>query len=120
LLTMAKKRSGPSKSSAIREYVDANPTASPSEVAKALNDKGVSVTPQFVSTIKSQYKKKKAGGARRPGRPPGRRGRRGGRPPRAASSGITIEALIKAKALAEKLGGIDAAREALDALARLG
>lgn len=53
----------------------------------------------MVSTLKF-----KAGGTRRK---------------RSVSEGISIDTLLKAKLMAEKLGGIDEARAALAALARL-
>jgi hypothetical protein len=122
---MAKKRGGPNKSQAIRDYMDANPTASPAETSKALSAQGIDVSPMFVSSIKSAYRKRKAAGGgpvrrgRKPGRKPGRG--RGGRKPRASTgASLSIEQLLKAKQLANQLGGIQPALQALDALARLG
>ncbi|WP_254509896.1 hypothetical protein [Anatilimnocola floriformis] len=104
---MAKKaKSGPNKSSAIREYKEANPTAQPKEIAEALVKSGVEVSAQFVSTVLSNAKKKG-----------GKVGKRGPKPKVAASGGI--EHLVEAKKLVDKLGGIDAAKSALEALAQI-
>jgi len=39
--------------------------------------------------------------------------------PKRRAKGNTLSALVEAKKLADKLGGVDKAREALDALAKL-
>lgn len=117
---MAKKRSGPSKSQAIRDYYDANPKAKPKEVAEELGKQGVSVTPQFVSTIRSTSKKKKKGTGRR-GRPPGT-GRKTASTPRkssASSNEVSVDSLVKAKKMVDQVGSVDEAKAALDALSKL-
>jgi len=109
---MAKKaKSGPNKSLEIRNYKEANPTASPKEIAEALNKSGLSVSAQFVSTVLSNAKKK--------GGKVGKRGRKPGRKPAAATAGGNYDHLIKAKKLVEALGGVDNARSAINALAQL-
>lgn len=112
---MAKKRgAGPNKSGLIREYSDANPTMKPKELADKIKaEKGVELTPGFISTIKSQYKKKQGGGKKR-GRKPGP-----GRPAGVSNDQISLSLLKAAKELSTKLGGIDKARKILDALAEL-
>ncbi|WP_254508159.1 hypothetical protein [Anatilimnocola floriformis] len=106
---MAKKKSGPNKSSSIRDYKAANPDASPKEIAEALGKTGLDVSPQFVSTVLSNAKKK--------GGKVGKRGPKPGRKPAAATGGL--ENLIQAKKLVDQLGGIDAARSAINTLAQL-
>lgn len=111
---MAKKaKAGLNKSLEIRNYKAANPSASPKEVAEALTKTGLSVSPQFVSTVLSNAKKK--------GGKAGKRGRKAGPKPAAANSAPSsnIEHLIKAKKLVDQLGGVDAARAAVNALAQL-
>src|SRR5688572_5573455 len=100
---MAKKaKSGPNKSSAIRDYKSSNPTSSPKEIAEALAKSGIGVSAQFVSTVLSNAKKKG-----------GKIGKRGPKPGRkAAASGSNLEQLLTAKKLVEQLGGIDNARAA--------
>ena len=55
---MAKKSKGPNKSQAIRDYYKAHPNAKPKDVVSALKKKGIVVSAQFVSTIRSVSKKK--------------------------------------------------------------
>ena len=125
---MAKKKSsGPNKSQAIRDYYAANPGAKPKEVAEALSKEGVSVTPAFVSTVRSTSKTKKKTGKR--GRPAGRKtarktGRRVGRPAAtrrgaAASADVSLDSLVRVKAIVDEMGGVEDARSALAALEKL-
>ena len=108
---MAKKsKSGTNKSQTIREYNAANPNSSPKEIVEALTKTGLVVTPQFVSTILSNAKKKGGKG--------GKRGRKPGRPAAAATSG-DLQHLIQAKKFVDQLGGLDAARAAVNALAQI-
>lgn len=112
---MAKKRAGKSLSQHIRDYLDANPGATPGEIVEGLGKQGVKVSPGLASNVKytsgTGAKKKKKTGRRR-GRPPGRR---------AATSARSISAqdLLEAKKLVDGLGGIQSARAALDALEKL-
>jgi hypothetical protein len=106
---MAKKSGGPNKSLSIRSYKANHPSAGPKEIAAALAGDGVKVSPGFVSTVLSNARRKSGKKVR--GRRPGRRAG-GGKPD-------AIAHLIQAKKLAEQMGGIDAARKALDSLARL-
>lgn len=122
---MAKKTSGPNKSQAIRDYYAANPDAKPKAVVEALAAKGVVVTPAFVSTIKSTSinKSPKTAKAKR-GPKPGasvKAAKVAAAKPAAvkATSGVSIDSLIKAKSLVKELGGIDSAMSALAALKRL-
>ncbi len=101
---MGKKRTV-NKSAEIRGYLEENPNAGPTEIVEALAQKGVEVTPSFVSNIKSKTKS---------GLGPRRRGRAGG------SSGVTsVNALVGAKKLIDQMGGIDQAQHALDVLKKL-
>lgn len=106
---MAKKKGGPNKSSAIRDYKAANPTASPKEIAEALGKESIVVSAQFVSTVLSNAKKKG-----------GKIGKRGPKPGRRAAAGGGLEQLLTAKRLVEQLGGIENARSAINVLAQLG
>jgi hypothetical protein len=106
---MAKKAGGPSKSKTIRDYKEANPDAGPKAIAEALGKQGTKVTAGFVSTVLSNARRK----ARK-----GRRGRpRGGRP--AVARRASFDQLVQAKELVVTMGGVDKARQALDALAKL-
>ncbi len=122
---MAKKKTGaPNKSQAIREYYKAHPKAKPKEVASELKKKGINVSTAFVSTIRSNSKRKKTIG--KPGRPPGKKSVRRGRPvgsggSRTARGGqeVSIESLLKIKRMVEEMGGINETRTALTALEKL-
>jgi hypothetical protein len=115
---MARKPSGPatatiSKSQAVRDYLAEHPSAMPKEIAPAVKSAhGLDVSPQMISMIKSKVGKK------------GRRRKSGPRPSAAAARGsnsarFTIDDLVMAKKLAQQIGGIPRAQEALAVLARL-
>ncbi len=113
-------RGSGTKVAAIRRYLNRHPDAKPREVVAALKRRGIDVTPASVSTIKHQLKTKgllqpsgAAAGAKAKATP----ARRGRRP--AAAGEITAEALMQAKSLADSLGGVEQAKKALDALAKL-
>ena len=109
---MAKKATkegeGVNKAKVIRDYAEANPTVGPKGIAAALTEQGINATPAYVSTILALARKAKRKGKRGPGRPAA-----------AAVGGDFLSVLIKAKKLAEQLGGVDKAKAALDALAKL-
>jgi hypothetical protein len=116
---MARKPHGPatptiSKSQAVRDYLAEHPTAMPKEIAPAVKSAhGLEVSPQMISMIKSKLGKK---GRRRKSR----RTPTAGAASRANNSArFTIEDLVTAKKLAQQIGGIPRAQEALAALARL-
>ncbi len=100
------------KSQAIRDYVAANPEAGPTEISKALSATGVSVSPSFVSLVRN----KSGGGSKKRG--PKRGGKARAVRSNAASS-VSIEDLKAAKRFAEKVGGVDKARETLSALSTI-
>lgn len=101
---MAKKR-GVNKSEKIREFIAANPTATPKVIIGGLKQSGLTVTNSLVNAIKygSSSKAKKT-----------RRGRAS-----ASTSAISIEDLIGAKQIADQLGGVEKAKKALGMLERL-
>jgi hypothetical protein len=106
---MAKKAAGgSSKSELIRSYKKSHDGAGPTEIAAALSKDGTKVTPQFVSTVLSNDKRKS-----------GKRGRRKGRRSGPRPAGGALQTLVQAKKLADQMGGIDKARAALDALAQI-
>src|SRR5262245_8856766 len=108
--SMAKKRTrrrGPrenSKAQAIRDqFASLGAKARPKDVIAALKAKGIVVSSAQVSNIKASQRK----------------GKSRGKAARAADGTFTLEALVDAKKLADRLGGVEAARELLDALSRL-
>ena len=62
-----------SKTDAIRNALKESKDGSPTEVAAKLNKQGIKVTPQYVSTIKANDKRRAESGVprRKPGRPAG-------------------------------------------------
>ena len=104
----SKKKSKVNKTQLILDALAKNPNATPMEIAEKL--KAYKVTPAYVSNIKST---KKAGKALR--RKVGaRRGKRNG-----GKDNISMSSLVKAKKLADELGGVEKAKAMLDALAKL-
>ena len=95
------------KSQAIRDYAKANPTAGPTAIVAALAEQGIQVTTAMASTVKSIAKKKRRA----------KRAAAAGAKP--ASDKISVAALIQAKKAAAEMGGIEKAKEALAALAKL-
>ena len=96
------------KSQAVRDALKANPEVGPKETAETLTKQGIEVSAGFVSTIKTQAKnkrqtKKKAAPAAKP----------------AVSDKVSISTLVQAKKMAEQLGGVEKAKAALEALAKL-
>jgi hypothetical protein len=92
------------KSNAIREYLKANKRAKASEVVAALSAKGIKVSIPMVYNLKA-------------------RSRMGKRRRAARSKGetvtLSISNLLAAKRLVDEVGGIEQAREAISALAKL-
>ena len=107
---MAKRRIN--KSAKIREALQSmgGAEASPKAVVAALAAKKVRVTATQVSNVKSLLKN---------GKPGKKRGRKAGRPRRKGSDLVSLAGLQAAKRLVESLGSTEAAKAALDALARL-
>lgn len=105
---MAKKKRG-AKSQAIREQLSANPDAMPKDVIATLKKKGMSVSSQMVSTLKS----KMSGGTKK------RRRRKKRVAARQNGQMISMNDLVEAKKLADRLGGLEKAQEAVAALAKL-
>jgi hypothetical protein len=117
---MAKKKADAvNKSQCIRDYRKAHPKHKPKQIAEELGKQGVQVTAQFVSTILSTSKRKKSIG--KPGRPKGS-GASAGKARRSSAKShedVSYESLLKVKEIVNEMGGIEQARSALAALARL-
>jgi len=99
------------KTQAVKDYLAANPGTGPKAVSEALKAQGIDIKPSYVSIIKFQSKKKRRGKAKAATGPSAA--------PAASSEGLSIELLVKAKKVAEALGGVEEARKAMDALAKL-
>lgn len=107
------------RSKAVRDYLAQNPKASPKEVVANLAAQGIEVSLGLVSVIKYS---KKSGAKKSPGRKPGRPA--ASKTVRASavvsgSAGVTLDTLIDAKQLVDKLGGLDQTISLLNKLAQL-
>jgi len=98
------------KSAEIRAFAAANPSMGPTAIAKALREKGIAVSPSFVSAIKGKKSAKKRS------RKPSSRST-AARPTAGAS--VTIDQLKQAKRFANAMGGIGKAKAAMDGLAQV-
>ena len=90
-------RTKPNKSQLIRDYKAKHPNARPAEIIKALKANKVSAA--LVSNVLHRANNGKT--------------KRG-------AKGLTLETLLAARELANRLGGLEAARAALDVLEKLG
>jgi hypothetical protein len=95
---MAKRRHN--KAALIRQIEAEKPGATASEIVAALAAKKVKVTSAYIYALRAKGSK------------PGN-----GKPKTAALGGV--DALVKAKKMADQLGGVDKARELLGVLAKL-
>lgn len=106
---MAKKAAGRGKSGSVNkaqairdEFSSQGIGARPKDIIATLKSKGIAVSSAQVSNIKATF-----------GQPKGTRGRHG------ANGVLSVDLLVEAKKLADRLGGIEVTRRALDALAKL-
>ncbi len=92
------------RSALIREYIDANPSATPSEISKALAEKGLVVSASLVSQV---IKRHLGGGTKK--RVPGKRGRKPGKKPvvRPTTNGLDIEGIKAAVEFAKTAGSLE-------------
>ena len=97
------------RSQAVREYLSQNPDASPRQVVSALAAQGIDVKETLVGSIKYGKRAKTAGRKKGPGRAK----------PSRANGTLTSDDLLEAKRLAERLGGIEQVRAALETLEQL-
>jgi hypothetical protein len=103
------KKSAVNKSQAIRDALAANPGKSPSEIAEMLKADGISITAQYVSTIKSNAK------IRTRRRVVARRGR----PSRGGRGGDGMTTMDAALALIRSAGGLEQAKNVLSTIEQI-
>jgi hypothetical protein len=92
------------KSQAIRDYLKTNPTATPTVIQQDLLREGVKVGYSLISQVKY-----KGGGGRKAKRGAGRK----------SAANISMDDLVSAKQIADRMGGVDRAKQALTLLERL-
>ncbi|QDT56467.1 hypothetical protein Pan44_45210 [Caulifigura coniformis] len=104
------KKSAVNKSQAIRDALAANPDKSPSEIAEMLKSEGITISAQYVSTIKSnaKIKTKRRVMVRR------------GRPGRAAGgSNSSMSTMDAALSLIKAAGGLEQAKNVLSTIEQI-
>ena len=104
---MGKKKKKTNRSQAIRDILAKDLTLKPKAIQAELAKKGIKVSASLVNAIK--YGKSK----------PGKRGRKAGSRRKSAAGETSFDALLGAKALADKLGGVQRAQRVLGMLERL-
>ncbi|MHB1035036.1 MAG: hypothetical protein ACYC35_10175 [Pirellulales bacterium] len=103
---MARPKTKVNKSQLIRDYLETDPGAMPRVIVAALKAQGVVVNPRVVSIVKSKMMAKKSKRGRKPK----------SAMPATQRAPISADDLVQMKQLADKLGGLDAAKRALDVL----
>ena len=101
------------RSQAVRDFFGKNPDAPVKAVIEALKAQGVDVSAALVGSIKYNKGAKKKTSASATKAPVATKQSAVG------SNGLSAADLFEAKTLADKLGGIDQARKALETLAQL-
>lgn len=104
---MARLKRG-EKTRAVREYITANPTASPKEIVAGLAATGMKIKLGLANSVK--YAKRKPGRRKAPSV---------ASVARRTSNGVTVDQLLEVKRLADSFGGIEHVRAALESLEML-
>jgi len=103
-----KKKAGVNKSQAIRDHLAKHPDDGLKAIVAALGKKKIKVTESLASHVKYTSAGKKK-----------RRKKKAATTQRTVSDKISISTLVQAKKMADQLGGIEKAKTALAALAKL-
>src|ERR1017187_3148553 len=104
---MAKLKRG-EKTKAVRDYISANPTASPKAIVAGLAATGMKIKLGLANSLK--YSKRKPGKRRAPVVTTAAR--------KTSTKSMTVEQLLEVKRFADTFGGADQVRQALDTLAQ--
>jgi hypothetical protein len=107
---MAKLKRG-EKTKAVRDYIAANPTATPKEIVAGLATTGMRIKVGLANSLK--YGKKKRG--RRRSSTVASAARRAP----TSNGAVTVDQLLEVKRLADSLGGMSQVRQALETLEQL-
>lgn len=105
---MARLKRG-EKTRVVREYITANPTASPKEIVAGLAATGMKIKLGLANSLK--YAKRKPGRRRAPTVASAAR--------RTSNGAVTVDQLLEVKRLADSFGGIEHVRAALESLEML-
>jgi hypothetical protein len=105
-VTATEPKASINKTQAIKDALKAHPRKGPKELSAMLTEQGLQISAAYISTIKFALKKKRGPGKAKP-----------------AAAGTSNEqwlaTLMAAKKLAAQLGGVEAAKKAIDALSKL-
>ena len=107
---MAKLKRG-EKTKAVREFIAANPAASPKEIVAGLASTGMKIKIGLANSLK--YGKRKPGRRRKP------TVASAARRAHTSNGAVTFDQLIEVKRFADSIGGIEQVRSALEALEML-
>ena len=119
------------KSQVIRDYYKRKPTAKPLEIVKALGKRGITVSAQQVSTtrmnaikqgilqIPGSEVKTETTPRKRRGRPKGSTKKKTKPATSKSATTFSVDELLQAKTLVEKMGGLENARQAINALDKI-
>jgi hypothetical protein len=107
---MAKLKRG-EKTKAVREYITANPKASPKEIVAGLASTGMKIKIGLANSLK--YAKMKPGRRRAPVVASA------ARRARTSNGAVTVDQLLEVKRLSDSFGGIEHVRAALESLEML-
>ena len=104
------KKAGPNKTEMIRGYFKKNPNIAGADIVADMKKREITVTSNYVSNVKSGMNKKKAAK---------KTTKKTTKKKAAKSDKLSLGDLVKAKKLADELGGVDKTHELLNAVAKL-
>lgn len=91
------------KSQAIRDLLEAQPQLKPALIAALLQERGVNVSPQYVSMIKSNLKKRSRRTSRKFD----------------TNASISLQQLVEVRGMIDKVGGVEQMERILDLIREL-
>ena len=106
-VTATEPKASISKTQAIKDALKAHPSKGPKELSAMLTEQGMQISAAYISTIKTALKMKRGPGKAKTATGAG------------SSNEQWLATLIAAKKLAAQLGGVAAAKQAIDALSKL-
>ena len=121
---MGKKKAKVNRSQMIRDFIATDPAAAPKAIKAGLAKKGIEVSDSLINAVKYSKPKPSSGKRRkkvvsRPKPGSGKRRRKAVSRRKPAAGETSFDSLLGAKALADKLGGVQRAQKALGMLERL-
>jgi hypothetical protein len=105
--TSTEPKASVNKTQAIKDALKAHPRKGPAELSALFAAQGMQISAAYISTIKTTLKKKRGPGKAKVAAGAG------------SSNEQWLATLLAAKKLAAQLGGVEAAKQAIDALSKL-